>query len=430
MRIYRLWHPTCRIGTPDAPLSLALNSSKSLSNRALIVNALSRAADPAEALENLSAAADTQTLLRLLRQCPEVCDAGDGGTTLRFLAAYLALQEGCRVLTGSVRMQERPVGPLVAGLRQLGVFVEYLNRQGYPPLRICGPVRLNAQGRTRVAIDADVSSQFISALMLIGPCLPGGLEIALQSPPVSSSYLTMTQHLMQYFGAEVFRQSNTITVEPRPYYPKPLRIEADWSAASYWYSMAALAQSAHLLLEGLTDDSWQGDHATAELAQAFGVQTTFETYHECPCAYLRASMPNTPVHEPLHFDFGNCPDLAQTFVVLCAARGVTATFSGLQTLPLKETDRCAALRQELAKVDVLFEPLPHSPQIYRLSGIATWTPPPRFATYGDHRMAMALAPLALKGPIEIENPTVVNKSYPQFWEHLQQAGFIIEERTS
>jgi 3-phosphoshikimate 1-carboxyvinyltransferase len=428
MRIYRLSHPTRCVGTPEQPLHIVLNSSKSISNRALIVNALRGAEDPAEGLEKLSAAADTRTLLRLLRERPEVCNAGDGGTTFRFLAAFLALQEGCRELTGSTRMQERPVGPLVEALRQLGASVEYLKRGGYPPLRICGPVRLPAAGRARVQIDAGVSSQFISALMLIGPYLSGGLEIVLNGPPVSISYLEMTQAVMQHFGAAVYRYDDKILVEPHPYRPRPLRIEADWSAASYWYAIAALAESAHIVLEGLTDHSWQGDRMAAQLAVPFGVQTTFETLDGRPCARLRATGSEGVNENLLFFNGNDYPDLTQTFVVLCSAYGQRAAFSGLQTLPLKETNRCAALQSELSKVKVFFEPIPQEPNTYLVSGSARWDAPVRFATYGDHRMAMALAPLALLQPIDLENPEVVNKSYPQFWEHLQQAGFLIEER--
>lgn len=428
MRIYRLSHPTRRIGTPEQPLHIALNSSKSISNRALIINALCGAEDPAEGLEDLSAAADTRTLLRLLRERPEVYDAGDGGTTFRFLAAFLALHEGCRELTGSARMQERPVGPLVEALRQLGASVEYLSREGYPPLRICGPVRPPEAGRARVRMDAGVSSQFISALMLIGPCLPRGLEIVLNGPQVSTSYLEMTRAVMQHFGAVAFRHEDRVLVEPHPYRLRPLRVEADWSAASYWYAIAALAESAHIVLEGLTDRSWQGDRIVAQMAVPFGVQTAFETLDGRPCARLRATRTGGPDEDLLFFNGNDYPDLTQTFVVLCGAFGQRAAFSGLQTLPLKETNRCAALQSELLKVKVSFEPLPHDPNFYLASGRAQWDAPVRFATYGDHRMAMALAPLALLQPIDIENPEVVDKSYPQFWEHLQQAGFLIEER--
>ncbi len=428
MRIYRLSHPTRRIGTPEQPLRIALNSSKSISNRALIINALCGAEDPAEGLEDLSTAADSRTLLRLLRERPEVCDAGDGGTTFRFLAAFLALQEGCRELTGSARMQERPVGPLVEALRQLGASVKYLKRKGCPPLRICGPVRPPEAERARVQIDAGVSSQFISALMLIGPCLPRGLEIVLNGPPVSTSYLEMTRAVMQHFGAAVFRYDDRILVEPYPYRSTLLRVEADWSAASYWYAIAALAESAHIVLEGLTDRSWQGDRIAAQMAVPFGVQTTFEMLNGRPCARLSATGLKEPDENLLFFDGNDYPDLTQTFVVLCGAFGQRAAFSGLQTLPLKETNRCAALQSELLKVKVSFDPLPHDPNLYLASGRAQWDAPVRFATYGDHRMAMALAPLALLKPADIEDPEVVDKSYPQFWEHLKQAGFIIEER--
>ncbi|MCS6929584.1 MAG: 3-phosphoshikimate 1-carboxyvinyltransferase [Saprospiraceae bacterium] len=431
MQVYRLSHPTRQIGTKEQPVLIHLNSSKSISNRALIVNALRGSVDPAEGIENLSTAADTRILLRLLRERPQVCDVGDGGTTFRFLTAFWALQEGCRVLTGSARMQERPIGPLVDALKQLGVsLIEYLKREGYPPLRICGPIRPRGAAHAQVAVSAHVSSQFVSALMLVGPYLPGGLRLKLTGPLVSASYIRMTRLLMEYFGAEVTQpDETTIVVEPGLYRFRPLRIEADWSAASYWYSIAALAKSAHLVLEGLTDDSWQGDRMAAQMAIPFGVRTEFEWADGRPRAYLYAAPADESSAQPVHLDFTNCPDLAQTFIVLCAAKGQFATYDGLQTLPLKETDRCAALQAELPKIGIAFEKLSQAPTTYFSRKFANWNAPVRFSTYGDHRMAMALAPLALIKPIEIENPEVVDKSYPQFWEHLQQAGFTIEEFT-
>ncbi len=406
------------------PLRVVLGGSKSISNRALIINAL-RGADPAECLEGLSAAADTQTLLRLLREWPTVCDAGDGGTTLRFLAAYAVVQRGCRIFTGSARMQERPIGPLVEALRQLGAQVQYLKREGYPPLQICGPARLTAPAHVEVA--AHISSQFVSALLLVGPCLPGGLVLYLQGPPVSEPYLTMTLQVMRHFGAQTEMPApGRIVVAPGGYSARPLRIEADWTAASYWYAMAALANEAHLILLGLNEESWQGDGVVAEWAASFGIRTTFGQEGGVPYAQLRKEHSAQP-EGPLLFDFRGTPDLVQTFAVLCAALGVPAIFGGLETLPLKETDRCAALSAELHKVGASFRVFDlKQPHTYRLEGQAQWGAPPRLATYGDHRMAMAFAPLALLGPVDIENPDVVGKSYPHFWEHLQQAGFIFE----
>lgn len=425
MRLFRLWHPTRCIGRPEQPVHIALEGSKSISNRALIVNAL-RGADPAEGLQGLSSASDTRTLLRLLRERPEVCDAGDGGTTLRFLAAYLALQRGCYTLTGTARMQERPVAPLVEGIRQLGAEVHYLKREGYPPLRICGLDRHALRQRPLLHLPANVSSQFISALLLVGPCLPNGLEVTLLNRPASEPYLRMTVLLMRHFGATVHRRAEShFVVEPGGYMARPLRIESDWTAAAYWYAIAALTKDAHVELSSLYPNSWQGDAIVTQLALPFGVRSAFSTEDGAPVVRLSLKRPAS-VALPGAVSFEGCPDLAQTFAVLYAAFGQEASFSGLDTLKIKETDRCAALQTELAKVGALFEAEPSLGATYRLSGRARWSSPPRFATYGDHRMAMAFAPLALLGPIEIENPDVVDKSYPTFWEHLRQAGFIIE----
>ncbi len=430
MRLFCLWHPTRRLGQPQQPLRVALDGSKSISNRALIIGAL-RGADPADGLKGLSRAADTQTLLQLLRRLPDECHAGEGGTTFRFLAAYLALKPGCRLLTGSARLLERPIEPLVTALRRLGARVECLGKaEGFAPLRICGPppARLHP---IRLAVPADVSSQFLSALLLVGPYLNGGLQLAPLGEVVSAPYLEMTLGLMRYFGAQVERDADgQINVAAGSYQHRTLRIEADWSAASYWYAFAALSDTAHICLEGLQSDSWQGDRVSGELADAFGVRSHFCQRGEVPEVLLCRQKSPTVLPPTFSYDFRACPDLVQTFAVLCAAKGVPAVFTGLQTLAHKETDRCAALQTELAKVGVRFKPLAAGrSDAFRLQGRAQWTHPPRFFTHGDHRMAMALAPLALIGPIEITHPEVVAKSYPRFWEHLQQAGFILEEHT-
>ena len=407
-----------RLSKPDRLLrgDIVLDGSKSISNRALIVLALA-GADPAGWLSNLSTSKDTTTLRRLLSQDGEVYDAGDAGTTFRFLTAYLALQPGSQVLTGSARMRERPIGGLVQALRGLGADIEFLEKAGYPPLRI-GPMAGNG-ARPVVRIDAGTSSQFLSALLMVGPCLPAGLQLVPEGKLVSRPYLEMTLQLMRHFGATAAWEGEAITVEPGRYRPRPFTVEADWSAASYWYSLAALSEEANLRLRGLFSGSWQGDSVVVRMMENFGIRTEFEADG------LHLSKP-AAVRPPLfEWDFVECPDIAQTLAVTCAGLGTRGVFTGLETLFIKETDRVAALTNELAKVGVHFGQLPPAPSgsaFFEVNGRAAWQETPRFATYGDHRMAMAFAPLALLGDIEVENPEVVGKSYPAFWEHLEQAG--------
>jgi 3-phosphoshikimate 1-carboxyvinyltransferase len=413
-----------RLSKPDRRLvaDLRLEGSKSLSNRALVVLALA-GADPSDWLSHLAAAADTRVLQRALQSGGDYFDVGNAGTAFRFLTAYLALQPGAQVLTGSARMRERPIGPLVEALRQLGADVTYLENEGFPPLRIGPPPQ--AWGR-QATVRAGVSSQFLSALLLIGPYLPQGLELLTEGTLVSRPYLEMTLRLMRHFGARAGWRGERLVVEPGRYEARPLRIEADWSAASYWYALAALADEADLVLRGLGPDSWQGDAVLTELMEKFGVNTG---YLDDGIRLRRLAQPAPSMFE---YNFSGVPDLAQTLAVLCAARGIPALFSGLETLAIKETDRVAALRAELARVGVSMARMParfsrKSPDqtFYMIEGQAAWEAPTRFATHGDHRMAMALATLGMLGPVEIEHPAVTAKSYPAFWEHLNQAGFNI-----
>lgn len=419
-----------RLSKPDRALcgDITLDGSKSLSNRALIALALA-GADAEQYLSHCSTSKDTVTLRQLLAAGGDTFDAGDAGTTFRFLTAYLALQPGVQVLTGSARMRERPVGPLVQALRDLGADIQFLEKNGYPPLRIGPPDQL---GRTRrsIRVQAHVSSQFLSALLLIAPYLPEGLELIPEGRLVSRPYLDMTLRLMRHFGANVDWEAapqapggELIAVQPGGYRPRPLRIEADWSAASYWYALAALAIDVDLTLNGLFAGSWQGDAVLAEMMQGFGIQTI-----QTGDSALRLKKNGASQPEAFQWDFLECPDIAQTLAVVCAGLGVPGTLSGLETLAIKETDRTAALAAELAKVGVSFGSLPgpagHS---FLVHGKAVWKDAPRFATYGDHRMAMAFAPLGLLAPVEIEHPAVVAKSYPAFWEHLAQVGFQLEK---
>jgi len=403
----------------DLQGTIVLDGSKSISNRALIALALA-GEKSADWLSNLSSSKDTQTLLQLLEQGPGPFNAGDAGTTFRFLTAFLAIQPGEQVLTGSARMLERPVGPLVEALRELGADIRFLGNEGYPPIHI-GEMKQRSRS---VQVAANVSSQFLSALLLIGPYLPLGLELIPDGPLVSRPYLEMTLKLMRHFGASVEWQGNAILVAPGKYLPQPLRVEADWSAASYWYAMAAFSGELDLSLKGLQEDSWQGDSVLAKMMQRFDIQSNFSGN------VLRLQKLGQAPRPVFEWDFLECPDLAQTLAVVCAGLGTTGVFSGLETLSIKETDRIKALKTELAKVGVMFAKLPPrfskkwpDKTFYNVADKAEWSEVPRFSTYGDHRMAMAFASLAMFGPIEIENPEVVSKSYPQFWAHLESVGF-------
>lgn len=418
MEVVRLSHLTRTLQG-----ALALNGSKSISNRALIALALA-GARPEDWLSNLSTSKDTTTLQALLSRQGDTFDAGDAGTTFRFMAAYLAIQPGRQVLTGSARMLERPIGPLVNALRALGADIEYLGQEGYPPLQINAPKGL---GGRQIRVPANVSSQFLSALLLIGPYLPEGLELIPDGPLVSRPYLEMTLKMMRYFGAAADWQGDAIHVQAGAYTPRSLAIEADWSGASYWYAMAVFAKEVDLRLEGFQADSWQGDSALVGMMQRFGIRSEFEGNT------LLLTKSGDALRPFFEYDFLECPDIAQTLAVVCAGVGTSALFSGLETLSIKETDRIAALKTELAKVGVSFVKLPSymSPRkpgktFYQIQGTASWEQPPVFSTYGDHRMAMAFAALALLGVVDIENPKVVAKSYPEFWAHLEQVGFKVK----
>ncbi len=400
---------------------LPLPASKSLSNRALIIRALAPEPFP---LYHLAEAEDTQRLDQLLHSEAEVLDAGPAGTTYRFLTAVLAFRPGVQILTGTERMKQRPVGELVTALRRLGARIEYLEKEGFPPLRI-GEAKPAAVRRLEVR--ADVSSQFISALLLIAPTLPEGLELVLQGSPVSRSYIHMTRALMAYFGVSSRFEGNRIAVPHATYQPRPYRVEGDWSAASYFFAMAALSRRATLEIAHLQPESIQGDAVVAHLARQFGVSHEYSS--EGLVLRKQEGASAAPFFE---HDFIDCPDIAQTLAVMCAATGVQGMFTGLQTLQIKETDRIAALQRELGKVGVAFAKLP--PRFarqsrrswYMVDGKAELSSSPIFDTYEDHRMAMALAPLALLGPIGIRDAQVVGKSYPSFWDHLARLGFHLE----
>jgi len=390
--------------------TVTLAGSKSISNRVLIIQAL--CGDDFD-ITNLSTSDDTVTLQQLLASDAKVLDAHHAGTTYRFMTAYLAASEGERTLTGSARMLQRPIGPLVDALRSLGASITYESKEGYPPLAIKGSTLAGG----KVSIDATMSSQYLSALLLIAPTLEHGLEMTLVGDLVSKPYLLMTLRIMEYFGVEHTWVGDIITVAKQDYIARDFYVEADWSAASYYYSIAALAPAADITLVGLQKDSLQGDAVIADISKHFGIETTYGTDE------VRLTKPAG--QEPpamLEYDFLLCPDIAQTVSVMCAGLGVQALFSGLQTLYIKETDRVAALQTELLKVGVYFSKLPEkfsakSGVTYHMQEGKATAPAevPTFATYHDHRMAMAFAPLSLLMDICVEDPGVVSKSYGDYW---------------
>ncbi|NND33150.1 MAG: 3-phosphoshikimate 1-carboxyvinyltransferase [Saprospiraceae bacterium] len=399
---------------------IRLDGSKSISNRALMIRALT--AKPFE-IQNLSTSEDSQAMQRLIGKVDGTLDVGPAGTTFRFLTALYATKAGQQILTGSTRMKQRPIGPLVDALRGLGADIAYLEKEGYPPLRINTPENLGEVGE--ITVPANISSQFISALLMIAPTLPNGLKIFLQGKLVSASYLQMTLDMMAYFGISYRFSEQKIEVPPQQYASKTYRVESDWSAASYHFAAAALAQEANLTLRGLQKESMQGDAVAVSLFSKLGLQVDW-----LPDGLTITK--SKSVKPLLEHDFIRCPDIAQTLAVVCGGLGVVGTFTGLETLSIKETDRIHALKVELAKIGVSFVKAParFSPKtaktFYMVEGKAHWSSPPEFSTYHDHRMAMAFAPLSVIAPVKIDDPSVVGKSYPDFWKDLTRLGWEIE----
>lgn len=409
MNTLSLFHPTRKIKS-----EIQLVSSKSESNRALVINAL---AGNKGRLSNLSAARDTQTMQRLLASDAPVWDVLDAGTTMRFLTAYAAVTNQDKTLTGTPRMCERPIKLLVDALQTLGADIDYMDKEGFPPLHVRG---MRPNGTSHVQIRGDVSSQYISALLMIAPLLPNGLTVELTGTIGSRPYIDMTLQLMAAFGINHEWRENSISVKPQTYQPTDYQIESDWSGASYWYSIVALAEEAEVELLGLKQDSLQGDSRIADIMRPLGVRSTFTR---------RGVLLQKTAHQTtVQVDFADCPDLAQTVAVCCAAKGIAAEFTGIESLKIKETDRIKALQNELRKFGAdLVETEPN--HRYRIQNAEFGMPNSAFRTYDDHRMAMAFAPLALIRKIKIEHPDVVVKSYPSFWTDLQQAGFEVSRDT-
>ncbi len=349
----------------------------------------------------------------LLTTPDHVINAMDAGTTMRFLTAYFAVKGQPKLLTGTDRMKERPIHLLVNALRSIGVTIDYTNKEGFPPLEIRAFPR---QLRNEITIPGDVSSQFISALMMIAPTLPSGLVISLEGKVGSWPYLTMTAELMGLFGIKPEMDKSRIRIQPGRYRPTHYRVEPDWSAASYWFAFVSLAESASVLLPNVDSMALQGDRVIVEIMAQLGVKSEFQK------TGLRLSK-NDKVDSTFSWDFTNCPDLAQTVLPVCAARNIRGEFTGLESLRIKETDRIAALQTELAKIGTSFT---ETPGRWQLEPGKLPKDKPHIHTYHDHRMAMGFAPLATRMDISIEGPEVVNKSYPSFWKDMQVMGFSIK----
>lgn len=391
----------------NSPLNLIIElpASKSISNRALILNALSYS--PFD-VENLSDCDDTRVTVKALDSNDTTFDIGAAGTAMRFLTAFLSKTVGEWIITGSERMKNRPIRLLVDALNSLGAKIEYVEKEGYPPLKIYGSALIGGE----ISLNGGVSSQYISALMMVAPYMMKGLKITLEGEVISRPYIEMTMQMMKDFGAALEFDGNVISIPPQSYEPIEYRVESDWSAASYWYELVSIAGQGQVFLKGLNEMSYQGDSAVAPLFEKLGVKSLFMNEG----VLLSPSGQNTDFFS---YDFVNQPDLAQTFAVTCCVKEIPFEFSGLQSLKIKETDRIAALKNELAKMGyVLFEPF---------EGGLAWkgeriTPQENISikTYEDHRMAMAFAPAAYKFELEIEDPEVVSKSYPTFWKDFSK----------
>lgn len=395
--------------------SVQLPASKSISNRALVLNALSYSP---YCIHNLSDCDDTEVMVAALNSNSRDFDIKAAGTAMRFLTAFLSKVVGEWTITGTERMKNRPIRILVDALNSLGARVEYVEKEGFPPLRIFGSALQGGE----ISLSGGVSSQYISALLMIAPLMENGLTLHLEGNIISKPYINLTLRLMAQFGVKADWSDHTIRILPQDYKPIPFTVESDWSAASYWYEVVALSGNAEIELLGLFKDSLQGDAAGAKLFARLGVGTT---YTDRGVLLKR----NGQTCRKLTYNFVNEPDLAQTFVVVCALLNIPFRFTGLQSLKIKETDRMEALKVELRKLGYLLTDSNDS--ILEWNGERCEAEPnPVIATYEDHRMAMAFAPVALLRPegLEMAEPGVVSKSYPSYWEDLKRAGFTITEK--
>lgn len=406
--------------------TINLPASKSISNRALIIHAMTGGKIQPT---NLSDCDDTEVVINALKDMPDVINIKAAGTAMRFMTAFLSATQGEHTITGTDRMKNRPIAILVDALRYLGADITYKEKEGYPPLHIKG----HPLEGGHLEVVGNISSQYISALLLIGPILKKGLELKLTGEIASRPYIDLTLWTMQEFGADVeWTDVDTIMVKPQPYKECEHLIENDWSASSYWYEMMALNASidSEIKLEGLMDGSKQGDSVVKYLFSLLGVKTEFANLSSDKTSASKPTTVTLRAHRcllpRLDYDFTGAPDLAQTFVVCCCLMGVKFKFTGLASLKIKETDRIEALKKELRKVGYVIKDENNNTLIWDGERCEPTYEP--IDTYEDHRMAMAFAPIAFKLPsLDINNPEVVSKSYPHFWEDLKSVGFEIKE---
>ncbi len=392
-----------------------LPTSKSIANRALIINALSYSPYP---VRNLSDSDDTRVMEQVLNSNTNYFDIGHAGTAMRFLTAFLSQIMGAWTLTGSERMRQRPIGILVDALNKLGAKIEYLENEGFPPIKIYGS---HLKGGI-LELDGSVSSQYISALLMIAPTIENGLTLRLKNKIMSRPYIEMTLKLMEQFGVKHVWKGNEIYIAEQAYRPVEYTVEADWSGASYWYQMAVLADDLDLELVGLKTESLQGDAVLAQWFKQLGIDTIATEKGS------RLVKNNQPLPKYLQLNFIENPDVAQTFAVLCVMKQLPFHFIGLETLKIKETNRIAALQDELAKFGAQLTEPAHGELKWDGTFPLIKQPVPEIETYHDHRMAMAFAPACQTyGPVAVNDPMVVTKSYPAFWEDLKQVGFEVKE---
>ena len=387
---------------------LNITGSKSETNRLLLLKALF----PNITLANTSNSDDSEVMQKALIGHDDIVDIHHAGTAMRFLTAYFAVNEGREVvMTGSNRMQERPIKILVEALEQLGVEISYEKEVGYPPIRIKGK-KVTA---SKVSLAANVSSQYISALLLVASKLENGLELTLEGEITSIPYIKMTLALLNDLDIKTSFEGNVIKVYPKEaVVSKEMVVESDWSSASYFFSLVALSDAASITLSSYKENSLQGDSALVSIYEKMGVQTTFQNNKMTLVKQKNFQYAN------VNFDLNNTPDIAQTIVVTCLGLGIGCHLTGLHTLKIKETDRLEALRIELTKLGANISVTNDSLTLGLSDEI---NPNVNIATYNDHRMAMAFAPLAIKAPIIIENAEVVSKSYPDFWDDLKELNF-------
>ena len=391
--------------------ALQITGSKSETNRLLILQALY----PNIKIENISNSDDSVLMQRALASTDETIDIHHAGTAMRFLTAYFALKEGRKTtLTGSKRMQERPIKILVEALHQLGCDIKYEKEEGYPPINILG----TKPDANKVELQANVSSQYISALMLMASSLPNGLEIVLKGKVTSVPYINMTLSLLEEVGIKGTFKDNVITIpENKNDIDNTIVVESDWSSASYFYSIVALSQNAEITLGSYKKKSYQGDSSLATIYKNLGVETVFGDHT------VTLKKNNTTNYQALHgLDLSNSPDIAQTIAVTCFGLGISCHLTGLHTLKIKETDRLEALKTEIEKLGGEVEITEDS---LRLAASNRMEEDVLIETYHDHRMAMAFAPLALRTSLSIEDADVVSKSYPDFWRDLEKLGFAL-----